>query len=414
MPATEPTVRLPLRKRLAFAAATLLAGYAVLELAVSAAWTRVVPSVYWVFEESGPAVHFDPVSGYRVHGGPARVAKFVRSRNPFGADVEYIGGFAGNAQGFPDRDDFRTARAGDGARLVVLGDSFSGGDLLRAWPDACEDAVAATGERAELLNFSLTGIGLANWHSILTREIEPAGYDVDGVVFAVWGNDLARRFYVCDHEGSSRHLGGRAKSWEPETLPKTRDEALAVMGGWDGYVVGRAEFESALAGSWTPTRRFAPFVAGSLIDRLSGAPQGQGAVGAAEPGTLAADLADTTRGRGRLVREMRDALGRIGVPVTVVSLPSIEELLARRRFPAHDDARAFADFLGARLLDGADAFAGLDDAALRAHWYPVDLHWNQDGSDRFASWMAAEVTRWPVRAGTVRADAPDRRTGDAR
>ncbi|MCE9634772.1 MAG: hypothetical protein K8T90_03615 [Planctomycetes bacterium] len=417
MPEVRPPVKLSLRKKLGFAACVVALGYAVAEAAVTFVFSRTVPAVYWVFEESGPTLKYDPLSGYRVHGGPARVAKFVRGKDPTKADVEYVGGFYGNKQGFPDRDDFSVARKSPTAtRLAVLGDSFSGGDLLRPWADACEDSVRERGGEAELLNFSLSGVGLANWHQMLLKEIEPTKYDIDGVVFAVWGNDLARRLYVCDHggstpDGAARHMGGRVDTWNPDLYPKSREEALALMGSWQGYVTSTANFDASLRGEWKPSRPLEPFIATKLIETLRGTPQGTGHVGAAAAGTLARELTDPTQGRGRLVAEMKAALGRMGVPVTVVKIPALDELLENRTAPADDDARAFAKEIGARFVDGAAAYAGLDEAGMRAHWYPVDLHWNQDGSDRFAAWMSQEVLRWPVQNGTVRADSADWRTG---
>lgn len=404
---------MPIRRKLAFGALAALLTFFLAEAVVSVAATRMPPSVYWLFEGKGPRVYFDAVSGYRMHGGPARVAKFVRAKGPFRAEAEYVGGFLANSDGYPDRDDFHVTRTEPGTtRLAVLGDSFTGGDLILHWPDACEDEVRTRGGSAELLNFSLSGIGLANWHSILTRGIEPGGYRLDGVVFAVWDNDLARRFYVCDHEGTTRRLGGRVDSWDPADYPRTRDEALRFMSTWQAWIVPPQDFEAAIRGDWKPERPLRPFLTNALLDRMRPAPPDGGRVGAAVPGTLAADLANTERGRGRLVREMKEALDRMGVPVVVVRIPTIEELADRAPAPAEPDARAFADFLGARYLDGAQAFAGLTPQQARENWYPVDLHWNQTGSDRFARWMAAEVLRWPVRDGAVQADAGgDRRTG---
>lgn len=414
MSLNDPSPRIPRGKRMTYAVVAAVLMLVLAETVVSWAATGVSPSVYWVYEDTGPRTRFDPISGYRTYGGPARVAKFVRSRNPFRSNLEYVGGFRGNADGFPDRDDFRAERAGDGAaRLAVLGDSFTGGDLVLHWPDACEDEVRHRGGRAELLNFSLSGIGLGNWHSILTKEIEPRGYQLDGVVFAVWDNDLARRFYVCDHEGSERRLGGRVDSWDPAVYPKTRTDALRYMSSWQGWIVSRDEFESAVHGQWQPERPFRPFLANAVIDLFTPSPPDGGRVGAAAPRTLHADLADTSKGRGRLVREMKETLDRMGVPVTVVRIPTIEELLEPRLLSPQDDARAFAKFLGARFLDGSRAFAGLEAREIRAHWYPVDLHWNQSGSDRFARWMADEIERWPtVQGSEMRVEEPaGRRTG---
>ncbi len=389
--------RIPLRRRIAYSAIMVGLVYGAAELIATTLYRATVPSTYWLFEDHAPEVRFDPKSGYRVTGPATRVAKFGRAKDPRRAEVEYVGAVGGNAQGFPDRDDFtpqRTPdRAGPGARrLVVFGDSFSGGDLAVRWPDRCEDASREAGHAADLLNFSHSGFGLANWHRMLTTIVAPEGYDVDGVVFAVWDNDLARRFYVCDMGEGSERLGGRVQSWDPADYPATRDEALLSMATWDGRAVPREDFERALAGEWTPPRAWEPFLAMSVVKRL--APRRGGSVAAVEPGRLAAELADTSAGRARLVREIRDTLHATGRPALVVRIPTLDDLVAGRRSPPGDDARAFANYLGAPFLDGTEAWTGMTEADVRADWYERDPHWNQSGSDRFARWMAARIAAW--------------------
>lgn len=393
--------RIPLRRRIAYSAVLLGLVYGAAELIATGLYRTTVPSTYWLYEGHAPETRFDPKSGYRVTGPATRVAKFGRAQDPRRAEVEYVGAVGGNAQGFPDRDDFAPQRKDPAARrLVVFGDSFSGGDLPVHWPDRCEDASRGEGRAADLLNFSHSGFGLANWHRMLTTIVAPEGYDVDGVVFAVWDNDLARRFYVCDMGEGSERLGGRVESWDPADYPATRDEALPSMATWDGRAVPREDFERALAGEWTPARAWEPFLATSIVKRL--APRRGGSVAAVPPGRLAAELADTSEGRGRLVREIRDTLRASGRPTLVVRIPTLDDLVAARRAPLDDDSRAFANYLGAPFLDGTEAWTGMTEAEIRGDWHERDPHWNQSGSDRFARWMAARLAAWKPAPG----DAP--------
>ncbi|MCG3134978.1 MAG: hypothetical protein HMLKMBBP_02470 [Planctomycetes bacterium] len=372
-------------KKLCFAAATALLAYAAVEAAATTLWLRTVPQVYWIYEGSGPGVTFDAATGYRTYGGPSRVAKFSRGSGPRKAEVEYVGAVGGNSSGFADGDEFGPARTRpDALRLAVFGDSFTGGDLPRRWPDRAEDADPAL----DLLNLSQSGFGIGNWHRTLLRVVRGEGYEIDGAVFAVWDNDLARRFYVCDHGEGSVQRGGRVESWDPADYPATRADADRWMATWHGFVVDRERFDAAVAGAWTPRRPFRLFVAGELLDRALGRKKESSRVGAMPHGTLARDLADPSQGRGRLVREVAGALRELRAPAFVVKIPTLEELIEKRTAPPADDARAFAAALGAPFVDGALAFDGLDEAEIRSHWYERDLHWNQKGSDRFAEWFA--------------------------
>jgi len=91
--------------------------------------------------------------------------------------MEYVGHIRGNNQGFPDRDDFHPRRErADGARLAVMGDSFTSAQFIEMnWPDRVEERFAASGGRITLMNFAVDGAGLANWWSIPSGIIEPDG-----------------------------------------------------------------------------------------------------------------------------------------------------------------------------------------------------------------------------------------------
>lgn len=386
------------RRKLAFAAAVTFATYVVAEIALSIALQRgaIHPLNTWfVFEESGRTIRFDRDRGVFLGPAPSRYA-----RVSFG-EVVYDGVARGNAQGFPDRDDFAKAEVPGVRRIAVFGDSFTSAQFLAMnWPDRAEDLLAERGLAVRLLNLSVEGGGLVNWHSILTRVVAPGGFGIDGVIFAVYGNDLRRGFHYLDDEeppldaaGQRRHRLGYAFTWDLDALPGDREAAVATMYRAPGYILASTEYDAAIDGTWQPrlTRPFRPALLWQVSRRLGvkWAPLDEDEVPVAEATRHRKDDA----GYSRTVERVRTTLRGLGVPVLVVSVPSVDELLGRA--PQVPDVRPFAESLGARFEDGAEAFAGLTPDQVRGLFLRHDHHWGQAGSDRFARFIADIVTKWP-------------------
>jgi hypothetical protein len=75
----------------------------------------------------------------------------------------------------------------------------------------------------------------------------------------------------------------------------------------------------------------------------------------------------------------------------VVHIPPRAVLLGEEGDVQRDAGILFARKLGATFVDGAEAFAGLDAEEVRRCFLPYDGHWNQEGSDRFAGFMRAQI-----------------------
>src|SRR5262245_13589724 len=141
-------------KRLLFVAIPLLVCYLVLEIVVSAvAWANWWDSELWLFEESGRTWQFDEIRGFRLTTTHSRFLRITDGK------IEYLGTARGNAQGFPDRDDFEAERRERGGRrYAVFGDSFTEAQYLgQDWPDRIEDLLRAEGRPAHFLNFAQGG-----------------------------------------------------------------------------------------------------------------------------------------------------------------------------------------------------------------------------------------------------------------
>ncbi len=204
---------------------------------------RSLEGSYYVY--GGTPFQFDAVSGFRLRPGPFYETRITRG------EPEYIGLYKPNSLGFQSSE-FMAQRQDGRRRIAVFGDSFSQADYLaRNWPAYVEAESFAEGKPLQLLNFSLGGTGLANWWSIL--EHMARGYELDGVVFAVFEENLYRTFTITHSEGSKWWLA-RVPSWDPARYPKTLDEAMKVMGlvGADFYFTDTPGFFRALSGEWLP------------------------------------------------------------------------------------------------------------------------------------------------------------------
>jgi hypothetical protein len=232
------------------------------------------------------------------------------------------------------------------------------------------------------LNFAVDGAGLANWWSVLTRIVEAEHYQIDGVIFAVWGDDLRRTFTIMDHKDYGRALFWRVPSWDPRDFPSTRAEAdLHLRELSFGYIVTKEEFEAALESrSWRQfpllpplgydyVRRAAKRLVRYRHIKDFGIRHGEDA-------------------RKQLIADIQRSFHSIGVPAFVVSVPSLEELLAKGdRVEVPASTQEFATLLGAECINGGLAFQGLSCAEIRRHWFAYDGHWGQEGSDRFGRFM---------------------------
>lgn len=369
---SQPMDRHGLSRRLRLSLCATLLTYLVAELVLSVyGYLSWAGTSLFLFEDAGRTWQFDPIRGYRLTSTPSR---FMRITN---GTLEYVGVARGNAQGFPDRDDFHPeVDSGSVPRIAVFGDSFTASQFVgQNWPDRAEDLARERGTPLELLNFAVDGGGLANWWSILTRFVDAQGYPLDGVVFAVFGDDLQRKFTVLDQRGRDHSCLTRMPTWDPRDYPTTLEEARPLLADRpDTYNLSSEEFERTLQGHWPSAAgsRLRPLVASTALSMLRKAyhrlEASHGAPSPPDPH------------RQRLIDDIAASLGRRRIPILVVYIPNLRDL----GDPESEDARSFALALRATYVGGAQVYAGLTSSEIRALHLPYDGHWNQAGTNRFA------------------------------
>ena len=390
------------RKKILFASIMLLFCYSMAELVLTLLYMRgtlsPAPKSTVVQEqaEQGASRKFDPVRGCFLAPHQARIA-IVASNGM----IESVGTVRGNQQGFPDRDDFQQKRTSDRVRrYAVLGDSMTAAQFLkRNWPDMAEDLASGEEMPLELFNFSVFGGGLDNWRSVLIDHVQAGGYELDGVIFALCCDDLHRGFTFwddsqveTDEEGRTWGSYGRMPSRDKLDIPANLEQASSFLLPINWRLLSTGEFDQLLAGEKRLsvdrelklylTSRCVSGVARLFGVDLSPIPQ----FPPLDPACLP------------LMDEIREFLQQQQLPCLVVQLPLRHELIGQleraQGTGIPQQTRQFVNRIGATVMDGSEAFQGLDENGIRDCWLPYDGHWGQSGSDRFARYMVQAIEDW--------------------
>ncbi len=384
-------------KRLLLAALAMLFTYAIAEAALTSlyAWGQLDPITLWMHERTDPKgnIRFDPIRGSWLSSTPARIVGIASN-----GVIETMGIYVGNNHGFPDGSNFYQQKLPlTRKRFVVFGDSFTHAQFLEAnWTKRVEERSADEASVLQLMNLSLDGSGLGNWANVLEHYVVPGEFELDGVIFAVWGTDLLRTFTWWDDSPSETGpepadvLWGRMKHWRLAARPRSSVSAqLDPVDNW--WVVTTEQFELALAGSWRPEFHRPlrpPFIqmrAKRLWNRMHKESE---RTGRADPMGKESFRPEPMR----VIDSIRRALEELDLPVMVVQIPN--------RPPMKEvawQAPEFAKLLGGHFVDGTEAYEGMSDSEWRECWLPYDPHWSQKGSDHFADFMARKLESWPNR-----------------
>jgi hypothetical protein len=340
----------------------------VLQGGASVYFGRSLEGSIWIYS-GDKTLKFDPVRGFRLTTDVTMESRITNG------EIEYVGASHGNNVGYPGRD-FTPARRDQRRRFAVFGDSFTHGVMLpRTWPDYVEDLTGNDARPVELLNFSLTGGGVANWWSIVKNEMP--SYQLDGVIFAVYQDDLFRSFTMI-HTANRKMWIGRTPTWNPALIPKTLDAAWHCClpeAGQRYFIFDEAGFWRALSGEWRPGDWFIQQEI-RAIKAHKVFPQ------------LPPPSAENEKWRQAMIKDIATWIAEQHLTAIVVYLPSRDGLLAQDDDSIYKaDAERFAQAIGATYNDSSVLYASMSNAEIRAHFLPHDGHWNLAGSDLLATYV---------------------------
>ncbi len=348
-----------------------------------------------------PCATFDKRYGYRYLGD-------CRTVRVTSGEVEFDNVFKVNRQGFVSSHDFSYRKTDSVAeRLLVFGDSFSSGIFLnKTWPDFVQELLNAKGIKTELYNFSIGGGGIMNWHQTFFSEVDTA-YEYDGIVLAIFGDNLNRDFFI-EHSGDS----GIGYSGYFPTVPadeldfrrnfllKMKKEVAYKSDEWlTGYVKGNT-------GIRLPGSRFLDFAysrlqSGIKINSYEAiVRKWESDYFGIAPGSLDWDRMVAKYGRKKvdLLEEMIGHCKRKGKTVILASVPNRSGLktnIQGNKSVSQREMELISEKFDLPLWDGYEAFRDIEESNLDEYYFKYDGHWKQKGSDRFAIYFSSLYARNP-------------------
>ncbi len=354
-----------------------MARYLFVEVIFSSAivlgWLQTEQQEY-CFVDTGSPLRFDPISGYRISNTPTPLAQFADNK------LVYVSEWRGNQQGFQDSKDF-TAKPTDKNtyRIAIMGDSYTAAPYLKVnWPERCEMLANEEGVNLEFMNFAVDGSGIANWWSIVTRLLEPEGYQIDALLFAVFDDNLERSFFFSQCHKGYTWCGydpiPYGLKWDVSNWPTTPKEAMRSSYR-DAALVSQERFDRALQEKrFLPVRPyFAKYMRTTmqfviLLYRL-----------------LWEQPEQNQELKSMMWEQMAKFASDRGVKVYVFRVPHQGTLSYPESNAQIED---FSIRLGADYYDGVKAFPeGKSHEEYSDYFLYKDPHWCQLGSDKFADYV---------------------------
>lgn len=350
-----------------------------------------------------PCAVYDPVCGYRWIPGETRTAKIVEGTLVF----DQL--FSPNKQGFLSPDDFKPEKSDSSVfRYIVFGDSFTAAEFLETpWPHEVQDYINRHyGGSIELYSFAIDGGGLVNWHQTFLKEVLPH-YDFDGVILAIFGNDLDRKFFAMHHTDSlmyNQYFDSPPASLdvlEQSYLDSMHQTAVFYSDNQiDSILLARLQANRKKGVSFEkPDFYFSKrllklaytmqhlwkkkqfekqyFSKKSYLDSLY------------QDDFVQQLIAPDKMG---LIQEIADSCHARNAGLIFTVLPYKEAIRDGETGDFHSislETMGLAEHFGGSFFDGESIFYGLEADTLDACFLPYDVHWSQKGSSRFARKFAA-------------------------
>lgn len=338
---------------------------------------------------NGPCAEYDSARGFRWTGDAPRISKIINNH------IVYDRNFKINNRDFYFNRDY-TYKKDDSLtkRYLVFGDSFSSGEYLeKPWPVRFNEIA---GPGLELYSFCINGGGLFNWYSTFFKEVVP-NYEFDGIIFAVFANDLERDFFVMQHEPSTGYTGYLdtvPDSWQdiknhfsdrlntyatylPDSvIDLKRSEAIRFAEQRFLIKPDTYAFGSLISLPFLVLRNlgFRKFLDSNFSDVATDY----------DPGIIESSLGKKKSGMLREMVTWCRANDKQVIMSTVPYEPALQHLENGKELSQMAVCKAVSNHFELPFFDGMSCFSELDKKKKTACFLPFDIHWSQEGSDVFA------------------------------
>lgn len=354
----------------------------------------------------GPLAVYDPAVGYKPASGMVRLLTIHKGQVEFDHRVRV------NPQGwFSYRDYLPKKKSARIKRYAVLGDSFSAGMVVdTAWPDAVQARLLDAGnDSVELYNFSLDGVGLANWHRVFFQEIVP-NYEFDGLVIAYSAEksgipDFDRRFIVSHSTAEYTFYNVIDSVGErlPEVFPLEGAVPAARVFSAISLDLIKQQYAS---GEWTRGYQFLPIDAWffkvfygaadgiykwfKLIQRSKIYEQEESTYLQRVNEPYSFDFFKARYANAPLLLQMMAYCRQQQKEVVFAAIPDLEhacDYVAGQPLMCRKEGEFLAAQFNAKYVDGFAVFEGKGTDAVEQSFYRYDHHWNKTGMAAFVDLM---------------------------
>ncbi len=341
-------------------------------------------------------ITYDSISGFRFTRG-ARIARVTNG------ELEFDNHFRVNKRGMVTSQEFVAKKTDStGKRYIVFGNSFTAAMFLQVpWPDQVQRRLDSAGKKIELYSFGIDGGGIKNWHRIYFREILP-DYQFDGIIFSIYGDNLAREFLIHHHEDTVNSF--------VRYFPKAPDNSIDFLNNFlpkmdlirevrsDEWIDTRLAIlkEKPWTGSRLLTlmgKRLAPYQP-TLLDFAIRFNQ----TWFSPAGDVSIDEIMNRYGIEKigLLSEIVSSARQKGADVIFASIPGLPGIYTHqsgKQTVTQADIEFLSSLWNVPFFDGFDVFFTFDEQKLASCFFEYDGHWTQEGSDWFAASFSEFLAR---------------------
>lgn len=339
----------------------------------------------WFHEavENKPIHVFDPVLGYKIAPYNSRFGAYTSDGR-----LQSIGTLKGNNLGFPDNRDFYPQKDNpDIIRIAVFGDSFTASQFTpESWVQIAEENINKYfADSIVLLNFSVDGGGISNWERIVKYILIKNKFELDGVIFAVLGDNLERKFVWKDDAlsvtGEFKFAFNYVNSLEEDIDGLLREMLIPVFPS-NYKILSSEEVNLLEKGLFEPEKReIKPYLFYKAFEFFKGISFSKCFSKDKNSKTFHYTFSDN---EDRLVLTERIAsyTKELNIPVLTLSF-----------YSDHNSNKEFAKYINSSFIDDS-VFMTKSELLNNRIFIEGDGHWNSKGVELFAECMSPELIVW--------------------
>jgi hypothetical protein len=333
------------------------------------------------------AAKYDSQIGYRWTANDVRYFKTSRGRTIFDNHFHL------NHQKKVASFDYHGKKSDSLKRYILFGDSFMEGIMLAEnLPNRIYNLnQQQEKQNFELYSFAMDGGGVLNWEAAFFTEVIP-NYEFDAVIVALYMDNLYRD-YMIQHLQDSVSYIGRTDT----LLEKFDDRWLATQNIQKRDLVFKDEEIDALISSphqkpfdWPFKKAIYRFI--KEFANNGNAKQLQ------KPKDLKALKKKMGKRKWQALESLITYCQSHQKSVILTTVPARQLLKEKRSTPNfhQTDVDLISQHFKLPTFDGYAVFEGLSDQQIDSLWLPLDGHWNQKGSNRYAEQLFRYLEQHPI------------------